>query len=194
VVRKREADSDGVPPSHLRLVSPYDRDARWSAKGDELFWCGYKIHLTESCETTLRTRPRHLSGPTEPDHRRGYDLLHRAGRTATAGIQQRLAEHQVKPDEHYLDACYPSADLVAAAAHENSKRHGAAGGSPQIWRHRRPGGTRMLLVDETLAHVVTDREELADEPMIRVARRGLGGLYWSGLLVGLVTVGSLPSE
>jgi hypothetical protein len=49
VVSKRDADSDGVPPGSIRLASPYDPDARWSAKGDDLFWMGYKIHLTETC-------------------------------------------------------------------------------------------------------------------------------------------------
>ncbi|WP_167739083.1 transposase [Streptomyces noursei] len=35
---------------------------------------------------------------------------------ATTGIQQRLAERNLAPGEHYLDAGYPSADLVTAAA------------------------------------------------------------------------------
>lgn len=123
VVRKREADSDGVPPGHLRIASPYDPDARWSAKGEDLFWCGYKIHLTESCDTdspdtgtgtgteTGSARPNLITDvattcSTAPDV------------TATAPIQQRLAERQVKPGEHYLDSGYPSADLVSAAARE----------------------------------------------------------------------------
>lgn len=38
--------------------------------------------------------------------------------TATAGIQHRLTERQVKPGEHHLDSGYPSADLVTAAAGE----------------------------------------------------------------------------
>ncbi|MFJ9682923.1 IS1182 family transposase [Streptomyces sp. NPDC101194] len=119
VVRKRETEVDGVPPGHLRLASPYDRDARWSAKGDELFWCGYKVHLTETCDdnsggapvgTQVRT-PNLITDvtttvATAPDV------------TATAGIQQRLTERQVKPGEHYLDSGYPSADLVTAAARE----------------------------------------------------------------------------
>ncbi|MEJ8632345.1 transposase [Streptomyces sp. MS2.AVA.5] len=50
VIRKRDAD-DGVPPGHLRLASPYDADARWAAKGEDLFWMGYKVHLTETCGT-----------------------------------------------------------------------------------------------------------------------------------------------
>ncbi|WP_224283940.1 IS1182 family transposase [Streptomyces sp. LS1784] len=114
VVRKREAEVDGVPPGHLRLASPYDRDARWSAKGDELFWCGYKVHLTETCDDRAgaRTRAPNLitdvatTVATEPDV------------TATAGIQHRLTQRQIKPGEHYLDSGYPSADLVIAAAGE----------------------------------------------------------------------------
>ncbi|MFF3519071.1 transposase, partial [Streptomyces sp. NPDC002573] len=51
VIRKREADTDGVPPGSIRLASPYDPDARWAAKGDDLFWLGYKVHLTETCHT-----------------------------------------------------------------------------------------------------------------------------------------------
>lgn len=43
VIVKRDADTQGVPPGHRRLASPYDRDARWAAKGDDLFWCGYKV-------------------------------------------------------------------------------------------------------------------------------------------------------
>ncbi|MGW8952358.1 hypothetical protein [Streptomyces sp. NPDC055709] len=50
VIKKRDAD-DGVPPGQLHLASPYDADRRWAAKGDDLFWCGYKIHLTETCTT-----------------------------------------------------------------------------------------------------------------------------------------------
>ncbi|MCY0924111.1 MULTISPECIES: transposase [unclassified Streptomyces] len=119
VVSKRDADSDGVPPGSTRLASPYDSDARWSAKGDDLFWCGYKIHLTETChapaeaeaEGCLRVVPApnlitdvHTTDATVPDVK------------ATEPIQKNLAEHEVKPAEHYLDSGYPSADLITAAA------------------------------------------------------------------------------
>ncbi len=43
VIRAREADADGLPPGRVRLASPYDTDARWAAKGDDLHWNGYKI-------------------------------------------------------------------------------------------------------------------------------------------------------
>ena len=50
VIRAREADTDGLPPGRTRLSSPYDIDARWAAKGDDLYWNGYKLHVTETCD------------------------------------------------------------------------------------------------------------------------------------------------
>ncbi|MGR8008149.1 transposase [Streptomyces hypolithicus] len=115
VIRKRDAD-DGVPPGQLRLVSPYDRDARWAAKGDDLFWMGYKIHLTETCTTLPSVDAVEGAGvmpnlitdvyttdATVPDVK------------ATAPIQKNLAERDVKPAEHCLDSGFPSADLITKA-------------------------------------------------------------------------------
>ncbi|MGH3565805.1 MAG: transposase [Pseudonocardia sp.] len=45
VIRAREAERDGLPPGRVRLTSPYDTDTRWAAKGDDLYWNGYKIRL-----------------------------------------------------------------------------------------------------------------------------------------------------
>ncbi|MBN9386578.1 MAG: transposase [Chloroflexi bacterium] len=50
VITRRESDNQGLPPAHRRVSSPYDTDARWAAKGEDLFWCGYKLHLTETCD------------------------------------------------------------------------------------------------------------------------------------------------
>lgn len=118
--QEADADDEGVPPGELRLASPYDPDARWAVKGEDLFWLGYKVHLTETChgpaEAEAEAEDRASSGPlpnlitdvatteaTVPDVK------------ATAPIQQRLTEHGLKPAEHYLDAGYPSADLITAA-------------------------------------------------------------------------------
>ncbi|MEU3277285.1 transposase [Streptomyces antibioticus] len=121
MVRKREADSDGVPPGHLRLASPYDPDARWPAKGEELFWLGHKVHLTESCDAGTPDTDSG-SGASSPRPNLITDVATTCSTTpdvtATAPIQQRLTERQVKPGEHYLDSGYPSADLVVAAAHQ----------------------------------------------------------------------------
>ncbi|MBN0049300.1 IS1182 family transposase, partial [Streptomyces actuosus] len=123
VIIKRDADSEGVPPGRCRLASPYDTDARWAAKGDDLFWCGYKIHLTESCDTPPEAE---AEAEAERHGRRMPNLITDVATTdatvpdvkATTGIQQRLAEHGIAPGEHYLDSGYPSADLVTAAAAE----------------------------------------------------------------------------
>lgn len=122
VIRKREADSDGVPPGHLRLASPYDPDARWAAKGEDLFWCGYKIHLTESCDTPAEAEAG--GGPLSA----GLPLrlitdVYTTDATvpdvnATAPIQENLTTRGLTPGEHYLDAGYPSAALVQAAARQ----------------------------------------------------------------------------
>lgn len=120
VVRKREAETGGVPPGSIRLASPYDTDARWAAKGEDLFWCGYKIHLTESCHAPAEAEagggilPPNLitdvmtTDATVPDVK------------ATAPIQQRLDEHGLRPGEHYLDSGYPSADLIHDAAKQGT--------------------------------------------------------------------------
>ena len=47
--REKEPDGDGLPPGHRRIASPYDTDARWGAKREEL-WLGYKLHVTETCD------------------------------------------------------------------------------------------------------------------------------------------------
>ncbi|MEU1466184.1 transposase [Streptomyces sp. NPDC005727] len=46
-VRWREAKD--LPPARRRLSSPYDLDARYGMKRGS-GWCGYKMHLTETCE------------------------------------------------------------------------------------------------------------------------------------------------
>src|SRR6266568_327759 len=50
VIKRREADIDGLPPGRRRLSSPYDTDARWGVKRDT-YWHGYKVHVSETCDT-----------------------------------------------------------------------------------------------------------------------------------------------
>ena len=40
---------EDLPPSALQIHSPYDAEARFSTKRD-IFWAGYKVHLTETCD------------------------------------------------------------------------------------------------------------------------------------------------
>ncbi|MEH0630511.1 IS1182 family transposase [Streptomyces stelliscabiei] len=119
VIKKRDAD-DGVPPGQLRLASPYDSDARWAAKGDDLFWMGYKIHLTETCTTLPDADADVGTGVGTGVMPNLITDVHTTDATvpyvkATALIQRKLAEHGVQPGEHYLGSGYPSADLITKA-------------------------------------------------------------------------------
>jgi len=49
VIKRREAQVEGLPPGRSRITSPYDTDARWGVKRGT-FWNGYKIVLA-SVET-----------------------------------------------------------------------------------------------------------------------------------------------
>jgi transposase len=127
VIVKRDPDKHGVPPGRTRLASPYDPDARWAAKGEDLFWLGYKVHLTETCHAPSEAE---AEAEAEAGDREAVTVLpnlitdvHTTDATvpdvaATAGIWQRLAERAISPREHYLDSGYPSADLVTAAAQD----------------------------------------------------------------------------
>ena len=54
VIKRREAEAEGLPPGRSRITSPYDTDARWGVKRDT-FWNGYKVHVTETCDTNSRS-------------------------------------------------------------------------------------------------------------------------------------------
>jgi transposase len=118
-VMRRRTESDGVPPAQQRLASPYDTDARWATKGEELFWLGYKLHLTETCDDATDTEdpatrqtPNLITGvyttdATVPDN------------TATVPIHRDLAARDLAPARHYLDSGYPSVPNVLAARREH---------------------------------------------------------------------------
>ncbi|MGW0828768.1 IS1182 family transposase, partial [Streptomyces sp. NPDC002845] len=57
-IRRRERaedGGDGLPPGPIRLASPYDTDARWSAKRD-LFWNGFKLQTPTTQKVTSSSR------------------------------------------------------------------------------------------------------------------------------------------
>jgi hypothetical protein len=121
------------------LTSPYDLDARWAAKGDDLYWNGYKVHVTETCDL-----PEPAPGDGDPGDRDPGDgdpgdgdpgdgdpgdgdpggerpniIVGVATTDATVPdarmteqIHATLAGRDLLPAEHYLDSGYPSAALV----------------------------------------------------------------------------------
>jgi transposase len=127
VIRRREADTDGLPPARSRITSPYDTDARWAAKGEDLFWNGFKVHLTETCYDDGEPdapADQDERTPDEPAQPPAPSLITNVATTAattpdvkaTTPIHQQLQEHQVLPGEHYLDSGYPSADTITTAS------------------------------------------------------------------------------
>jgi transposase len=119
VITLRDADTDGLPPGRSRIVSPYDVDARWGGKRD-LTWCGYKLHVSESCDADPPTCPTTGSDgvPEQPPN-----LITNVATTdasvpdtaMTEPIHQGMAERDLLPGEHYIDSGYPSADLLVSS-------------------------------------------------------------------------------
>lgn len=116
VVRKREADTDGLPPGRCRLTSPYDPDARWGGKRD-LAWNGYKLHISETCDADAGDTPAGGVPQAPPN------LITNVATTdasvpdvaMTEPIHEHLAARGLLPAEHYLDSGYPSADLLVSS-------------------------------------------------------------------------------
>jgi transposase len=126
-VRRREKlpEGDGLPPGRDRLISPYDLDARYSVKRDH-GWGGYKVHFTETCDAPGPGPAASRTAGTGPQHRRGDrpNLITAVATTEatvpdaamTTPVHQQLAERQLLPGEHLVDAGYPSAELIVHAA------------------------------------------------------------------------------
>ena len=95
---------DNQPPGAQRLHSPYDADARFSAKR-ELEWVGYKTHLTESCESDEVHVITHVT----------TTLATQADLAALDTVHESLAEKELLPNERLLDAGYVDAEALVSA-------------------------------------------------------------------------------
>jgi transposase len=122
VITLRDADTDGLPPGRSRIVSPYDVDARWGGKRD-LTWCGYKLHVSESCDADPPTHP------IAPDDQPPNLITNVATTDAsvpdsvmTEPIHHDLARRGLLPGEHYVDSGYPSADLLVSSLTDHGIR------------------------------------------------------------------------
>jgi transposase len=119
VITLRDAEADGLPPGRSRIVSPYDTDARWGGKRD-LTWCGYKLHVSESCDAQP---PADSPADNDPVSDQPPNLITNVATTdasvpdsvMTEPIHHDLAQRGLLPDEHYVDSGYPSADLLISS-------------------------------------------------------------------------------
>ncbi|MDT9701886.1 IS1182 family transposase [Streptomyces sp. P17] len=110
----RRRDPKDRPPGALRLVTPYDTEARGSVKRETL-WDGYKVHLTETCEPDAPNLITNMATTvaTVPDS------------VMSKEIHTSLAARDCLPGEHWVDAGYPTAaQVVAARAEHGVSLHG----------------------------------------------------------------------
>ena len=99
-------NADDLPPAKQRICSPYDLDARYARHNDKE-WIGFRTHFTESCDPEapihLITQVETVSAPTQ-------DI------EVCATIYADLESQNLKPQTHFVDAAYVSANLLANAA------------------------------------------------------------------------------
>jgi transposase len=96
-----------LPTSADQISSPVDPEARYSIKRG-LEWVGYKVHLTETCESDsphLITQVE-TTVATTPDE------------AMTLSIEEQLAAKQLLPDVHILDAGYTNTEVLVKSAKE----------------------------------------------------------------------------
>lgn len=92
---------DNQSPGEQRINSPYDIEARYSAK-QATAWVGYKAYLTETCdEETV-----HLITHVETTAAVIPDV------TMAETIHTALAEKELLPSEHLMDAGFIDAELL----------------------------------------------------------------------------------
>jgi hypothetical protein len=117
VIRRREAQAEGLPPGRSRITSPYDTGARWSVKRDT-FWNGYKIHVTETCGTPgIPGRGQDGEAVVPPNLVVGVETTEATvpDSQMTEAIHHRLDQRGMLPGEHYADSGYPSAELLVSS-------------------------------------------------------------------------------
>lgn len=91
-----------TPPARVRIVSPFDPEARQGKKRDTR-WLGYKVHLTETCDQDMPKLITNVETRTAQEQ----DV------TVTATIHEALQERDLLPSEHIADTGYVSGAHLA---------------------------------------------------------------------------------
>jgi len=99
--RLRWRTAQNLPPAGMRMDSPYDPDAHFGNKRS-VTWTGYKVHLTETCEADTL----HVITHVETTEAAVTDV------TMTEPIHHALADKQLAPETHIVDAGYVDATLL----------------------------------------------------------------------------------
>ncbi len=101
------------------IRSPYDAEAR-TGKKREIVWLGYKVHLTETCQT------QQVGVSEEQERRAAPQVIVQVQTTlsneqdveTTASIQHALAQADLLPDEQIVDTGYVDGDLLVSSERE----------------------------------------------------------------------------
>jgi transposase len=94
----RDGPAEGAQET---IVSPYDIDARRAQKRD-IVWCGYKVHLTETCEEDLPELIVQVKTQLSP----------RPDVKETLDLQQELERRHLLPAEHLVDGGYLEGEVL----------------------------------------------------------------------------------
>ena len=96
-----------LAPAAQLIASPYDIEARYSTKR-ETSWIGYKVHLTETCDADTPNLITDVltTVATSPDENKLPVVM--------AALQKR----ELLPKEHFADAGYTDAGVLATCQHE----------------------------------------------------------------------------
>jgi transposase len=100
--RLRWRETEELPPAGSTIRSPYDEEVRYAQKRS-MAWVGYKVHLTETCDTDAPRLITHVETTAASAH----DL------TSTATIHQALEARDCLPAMHIVD-CVDAELLVTS--------------------------------------------------------------------------------
>ncbi len=87
-----------LPPAEQLIQSPFDPEARYSNKRT-IEWIGYKVHLSETCNTHTPNLVTHVETTLAPI----------ADQPMVDTVHERLQDKGYLPDEHLVDQGYSSA-------------------------------------------------------------------------------------
>jgi transposase len=101
-------DPKNLPPASAEVESPYEPEARYATKRDRS-WIGYKVHLSESCDDDRPHLLTHIETTIAP----ATDV------EQLAAVHQGLAERDLLPGEHLVDAGYVRGPNLVASQRDH---------------------------------------------------------------------------
>jgi transposase len=101
-------DPKALPAAADQIETPYEPEARYATKR-ERHWVGYKVHLTETCDDEFPHLLTHVATTVAP-----ASDIHQL-----ATIHQALAQSELLPAQHLVDAGYVRARNVVEAREQH---------------------------------------------------------------------------